>query len=125
MSRVHKLNRLEAGQLLLTGGDGVVTIDEKLAAEFQPGDALRVVEQTGQLLHIPAREQRIVSEAVGRAHDAFRKMGAVDDARPHGTVTKLLEPRTWRTTRCGHGLPRSISETSKQPRLAVARRPDW
>lgn len=99
MARVQKLTRLEPGQRLLVGGDGVVTVDERLANEFKEGDALRVVEKTGQVLHIPAREQRIVSDAVGRTHDAFRRMGDVDDERIsrffEGFAVRLEDDAVW------------------------------
>ncbi len=75
----HTLDRLVAGQEILFGGNRVVRVSEALAAAFQPGDQIRVVEATGELLHIPAREAEIAAEAVGRAYGAFQAMGEVSD----------------------------------------------
>src|SRR5262249_29584974 len=51
----------------------------ELAAAFQPGDRLIVVQETGALLHVPATEQAVAEAAVGRAHAAFQAMGRVTD----------------------------------------------
>ena len=61
------------------GGDQWVRVDEALASAFQPGDSLAVDPQAGQLLHIPAAEQKIATDAVTNALDAFGKMSAVSD----------------------------------------------
>jgi len=73
------LERLEPGQPILFAGNRVVRVSEALAAAFEPGDQLRVVERTGALLHVPRREAEVASAAVGRAAEAFRKMGEVGD----------------------------------------------
>ena len=64
---------------VFVGGDQWVRVDETLAANFEKGDSLAVAPKTGQLLHIPAAEQIIATEAVTNALDAFGKMGAVSD----------------------------------------------
>ena len=73
------LVRLEAGQLVPFGGDRVAVVDAPLADAFQPGDRLVVVQETGDLLRIPAAEHALVHEAVTDAIDAF---AAVRAARP-------------------------------------------
>jgi glutamate-5-semialdehyde dehydrogenase len=73
------LVRLEAGQLVPFGGDRVAVVDADLAAAFQPGDRLVVVQETGDLLRVPAVEHDLVHEAVTEAIDAF---AAVRAARP-------------------------------------------
>ncbi len=75
--QVRPLDRLVPGQLVPFGGNQVAVVDEELASAFRPGDHLVVVQETGDLLHVPAAEQRLVAEAVGRAVDAFAQLGSV------------------------------------------------
>jgi glutamate-5-semialdehyde dehydrogenase len=79
MSRIEQFSKLEPGMPVFLGGDKWVRIDESLATAFQPGDGLAVSPKTGQLLHIPAVEQRIATDAVTAALNAFGVMGAVSD----------------------------------------------
>lgn len=53
------------------------TVEPDLASRFVPGDALRFVEATGEVLHIPAAEQATARDAVSRAVSAFAQMGRV------------------------------------------------
>jgi glutamate-5-semialdehyde dehydrogenase len=73
------LESLRAGQEILFGGNRLVRVSEELASAFRPGDQIRVVELTGDLLHIPRREAELAAEAVSRAYRAFRAMGEVSD----------------------------------------------
>lgn len=75
------LERLEPGMPVVFGGDRVVHVSEELAAAFEPGDALIVLQDTGTLLHVPAEERGIVEGTVGRAVAAFAQMGRVSDAQ--------------------------------------------
>ena len=75
------LEKLSPGQPILYGGNRVAHVSEALARAFAPGDQLRVVEATGELLHVPQAEARVASDAVGRAYEAFRAMGEVDDTQ--------------------------------------------
>ncbi|MET0342094.1 MAG: aldehyde dehydrogenase family protein [Polyangiales bacterium] len=75
------LTQLTPGMPILYGGDQVTHVPDQLAARFQPGDRLIVVQDTGALLHVPAAEGAVAREAVGRAAEAFAKMGAVTDAQ--------------------------------------------
>jgi glutamate-5-semialdehyde dehydrogenase len=61
------------------GGDRLTHVSEELAEAFLPGDRLIVVQDTGDLLHVPAGVAGIVGTAVDRAAAAFRKMGSVPD----------------------------------------------
>jgi glutamate-5-semialdehyde dehydrogenase len=79
MSQIEQFSKLEAGMPVFLSGDQWVRVDETLAASFKPGDSLAVAPKTGQLLHIPAEEQKIATDAVGQARDAFGKMGSVSD----------------------------------------------
>lgn len=81
------LNELSTGMSIVFGGDRVTRVSAELAAAFKPGDRLLVVEQTGDLLHIPAAEAAIADEAVGRAHRAFAGMGSVSD----GAISAFYE----------------------------------
>lgn len=73
------LDKLTPGMAIPFGGNRVATVSEALAAAFQPGDRLVVVQETGALLHVPAAVQRVAAGAVGRAHDAFQQMGRIAD----------------------------------------------
>jgi glutamate-5-semialdehyde dehydrogenase len=81
MTEIRPLTELRPGMELLLGGDRVLRISAALADRFRSGDALRVVEQTGEVLHIPAAESRCAAAAVASAVRAFGLMGAVTDAQ--------------------------------------------
>lgn len=76
---MQNLTRLEAGMPIPYGGDKVALVSDELAAAFQPGDRLVVVQDTGALLHIPQEAWDVAANAVGRAADAFAKLGTVSD----------------------------------------------
>lgn len=71
------LLRLEAGMPIVFGGDRVTTVSAELAAAFDPGDALVVVQSTGDLLHVPAADRAAATSAVDAAVVAFDELGAV------------------------------------------------
>ena len=75
-----RLEALAPGQAIPFGGDRVAYVSADLAAAFRPGDRLVVVQDTGDLLHVPAPEQAAADAAVGRAAAAFARMGEVTDA---------------------------------------------
>jgi glutamate-5-semialdehyde dehydrogenase len=81
------LTSLRAGMPIPYGGDRVTHVSEALAAAFRAGDRLIVVQDTGDLLHVPAEAHRIAAEAVGRAAGAFARMGEVSD----GAVSVFFE----------------------------------
>lgn len=74
-----RLEALAPGMAVIFGGDRVTHVSEALAAAFRPGDRLVVVQDTGDLLHVPATEAAVAAGAVGRAYDAFQAMGGVSD----------------------------------------------
>ncbi len=76
---MSQLNRLTANMPIPFGGNQVTHVSEELAAAFQEGDRLVVVQDTGDLLHIPAPVWSVASGAVERASKAFGAMGAVTD----------------------------------------------
>ncbi len=61
------------------GGNRVAVVTDELAAAFQPGDRLVVVQDNGALLHIPRDAWEVATGAVGRASGAFSAMGTVGD----------------------------------------------
>jgi glutamate-5-semialdehyde dehydrogenase len=73
------LTRLEAGMPIVYGGNRMAYVDEALAQAFESGDRLVVVQDSGDLLHIPAAEWDRAAAAVGAASQAFSKMGSVTD----------------------------------------------
>ncbi|WP_309643893.1 aldehyde dehydrogenase family protein, partial [Phenylobacterium sp.] len=83
--RTGRLERLAPGQAIPFGGDRVAFVSEALAAAFEAGDRLVVVE--GELLHVPAGIQTLAADAVGRAHKAFQALAAVSDA----AITQFFE----------------------------------
>jgi glutamate-5-semialdehyde dehydrogenase len=74
-----ELVTLEAGMPILFGGNRVTHVPVDLAEAFAPGDRLIVVQTSGALLHVPAEVWSIATNAVARAHEAFRAMGSVPD----------------------------------------------
>lgn len=78
--RTGRLEALAPGQAIPFAGDRVAYVTPELAAAFRPGDRLVVVQDTGDLLHIPAREHAAAETAVARAAAAFARIGEVTDA---------------------------------------------
>ncbi len=64
---------------IVFGANRVTHVPAELAEAFEPGDRLVVVQTTGALLHVPADVWATATDAVGRAHEAFRAMGSVSD----------------------------------------------
>jgi glutamate-5-semialdehyde dehydrogenase len=80
MDQLQPLSSLSAGTPVIVGGDRVTAVSEELAAAFRPGDAIIVVQDTGDLLHLPATERAAARRAVDAAVAAADAMGAVHDA---------------------------------------------
>lgn len=93
------LLKLQPGMAVPFGGDRFAIVSEDLAARFQAGDRLLVVQDTGDLLHVPAAVHALAAQAVGSAHDAFRAMGhASDDAITlffHQFANRLEGEKAW------------------------------
>ncbi len=77
---IDELTSLEPDQPIVYGGNRVARVSPELARSFTAGDRLVVVNQTGDLLHIPADEWRIGGDAVGAAHRAFLALGSIPDS---------------------------------------------
>jgi glutamate-5-semialdehyde dehydrogenase len=84
---VGELVALTAGQPIVFGGDRVTTVPAALAAAFRAGDRLLVVQETGDLLHVPAAEQAAAGRAVDAASRAFAGLATCSD----GQLTAFFE----------------------------------
>ena len=81
------IERLEPGMPILWGGNRVTYVSDDLAAAFSPGDSLIVMQDTGELLHVPQQAADVAYEAVSAAASAFRAMGMVSDEQ----ITRFYE----------------------------------
>ena len=74
----NALKSLRPGSMVLAPDGTAFPVDEAFAWAFQPGD--RVIADPGAgLLRIPREDAVAARAAVGRAVDAFERMGSVDD----------------------------------------------
>lgn len=80
-ARGEALLTLQSGMLIPFSGDRFTRVSEDLARAFAPGDQLVVVQDTGDLLHIPAGVQALARQAVTEAHQAFHQLASVSDAQ--------------------------------------------
>ncbi|MFK7918717.1 MAG: aldehyde dehydrogenase family protein [Ilumatobacter sp.] len=76
---IERLVALEPGQRIVFGGDRVAIVDDAIASAFEPGDRLVVVQDTGDLLHVPGSEQAIVENAVANAAAGFADLATCSD----------------------------------------------
>ena len=67
----RQLTSLQAGQMIPFGGSYWVEVSSDLAASFRAGDHLVVVQESGDLLHIPKAVVDITARAVEAAHQGF------------------------------------------------------
>lgn len=75
---------LDAGQKIPFGGSSFVTVSEELAAAFRPGDHLVVLQDSGELLHIPQAVATIASRAVEEAMAGFVSLQGVSGEQISG-----------------------------------------
>jgi glutamate-5-semialdehyde dehydrogenase len=73
------LDHLTPGMPIVFGGDRLTFVPDDLAADFAPGDALVVLQDTGDLLRIPRSDRLAARSAVDAAVTAFARMGSVDE----------------------------------------------
>lgn len=78
---MENLERLAPGMPIVWGGNRVTRVTDDLAAAFEPGDSLIVMQTDGTVLHVPAAEQAVAQAAVDSASEAFDGMGGVSDER--------------------------------------------
>lgn len=93
------LTRLTAGMPVVWGGDRVTLVSPELAARFAAGDRLLVMQDTGDLLHIPRSAHEVAAHAVSRAREAFAALGRVRDEAItdffERFAAKLESPAIW------------------------------
>ena len=89
------------GQAVPFGGDRVAYVSPELAAAFRPGDRLVVVQEAGDLLHVPAIDHAAAEGTVARVTAAFARMGEVSDAAItaffDAFATRLADDAVWAT----------------------------
>lgn len=73
------LNTLTAGMVIPYGGNKVTQVDAELANKFEAGDRLIVLQDSGDLIHIPAEVSAIADTCVAKTQSAFRAMGTISD----------------------------------------------
>ncbi|MET0293784.1 MAG: aldehyde dehydrogenase family protein [Phenylobacterium sp.] len=88
----ERLSGLTAGMAIVYGGDKVARVSEALAHRFRDGDRLLVVQDSGELLHVPRDVGAVAAHAVGRAQAAFESMGEVSDEQ----VSAFFDAFAWR-----------------------------
>ncbi len=74
-----KLTSLTPGMPIPWGGDRITHVSDELAAAFTAGDRLVVVQDTGDLLHIPEAAWKTAAAAVDAATAAFAQLRSVTD----------------------------------------------
>ena len=122
----RSLERLVAGQEILFGGNRVACVSAELAEAFAAGDQIRIVDRTGELLHIPSQEADIASAAVGRAVAAFGAMGEVEDERIsrfyEEFALRLDSPEVWTeiTRTNGEDVERATARGRSTTRLVAS-----
>src|SRR5215831_14682683 len=81
------LEQLTAGMAIPYGGDRLAVVSPALAEAFRSGDRLIVVQESGDLLRVPAEVHALAASAVERARAAFAALSAVPDAQ----ITRFFE----------------------------------
>lgn len=76
-----RLTELVAGMKIPYGGDRFVTVGEDLADSFSAGDQVFVVQDSGDLVHVPERVAAEVSRSVDAAMEAFAALRGVPRER--------------------------------------------
>ena len=75
------LTQLVEGQQLVYGGDRLTVVPADLARSFKPGDRLVIVQETGDLLHIPQAEHALASASVTSAAEGFTALADCTDSQ--------------------------------------------
>ncbi|HTX47989.1 MAG TPA: aldehyde dehydrogenase family protein [Caulobacteraceae bacterium] len=95
----ERLKALTPGMPIPFGGDRLARVSPELADAFQAGDRLIVVQETGDLLHVPAGVQALAEAAVGRAIEAFGRLARASDEQIGAFFEvfagRLADDRVW------------------------------
>ena len=81
VSSMEQLEQLSPGMPVVWGGNRISRVTDDLAAAFELGDSLIVMQTDGTLLHVPSSEQSVARTAVDAASEAFDRMGGISDER--------------------------------------------
>lgn len=97
--RGEPLVSLQEGMIIPFAGGRFTRVGSELAQAFRPGDHLVVVQDTGDLLHIPTVISTLSHQAVAEAHAAFHQMSAVSDTQItdffHRFALALADDQVW------------------------------
>lgn len=97
--RSAPLEALAAGMPIPFGGDRLAFVTPDLAAAFRAGDRLVVVQDSGDLLHVPAAVAAEVDRATAAATAAFSALSAVSDTSVSDFferfARRLEDPTVW------------------------------
>ena len=72
------LDSLVEGQKIPFGGNRWSAVSAQLAQDFHSGDSLVVVQDSGDLLHVPASVAEIANTAVTNAQLAFTQLATIE-----------------------------------------------
>jgi glutamate-5-semialdehyde dehydrogenase len=86
-----RLDALQHGQPIPFGGDRITHVSAELAAAFRAGDHLVVVQETGDLLHVPAAAHAAARTAVDAAASAFEALRSCFDEQITGFFAYFAE----------------------------------
>ena len=76
---IRALETLTPGMPVVFGGDKLAFVSAELATAFAAGDRLLVMQDSGELLHVPLSVGAVAGDAVGRAAAAFDDLANVSD----------------------------------------------
>jgi glutamate-5-semialdehyde dehydrogenase len=120
------LRELTTGASIPFGGDQVATVSAELAAAFRPGDRLVVLQDTGDLLHVPGGVHILAREAVERAASAFEVLATISDDAVSDFferfAVKLAERAVWREIETANAadVAAALAHGRSTTRLAVS-----
>ena len=111
----QQLTHLEPGRSLVYGGDRVTVVPPELAAAFAAGDRLVVVQETGDLLHVPQAEHaaRRRGGRRGRRRRSPRSAACTDEQIID--VLRAVRRRGSTTTPCSPPSLAANAPTSRRP----------
>jgi glutamate-5-semialdehyde dehydrogenase len=121
-----RLDKLQSGQIIPFGGDRAAQVSDALAAAFKAGDRLIVVQESGDLLHVPAATHDLAAAAVTRAKAAFDALAEVSDeaitAFFEAFARRLEDDAVWGTIAAANAadVERALGRGRSTTRLAAS-----
>ncbi len=123
---IEELTKLTAGAAIPFGGDKVAFVSPDLAAAFEAGDRLVIMQESGELLRVPSHVHKQAVQAVYRACRAFETLPTVSDTAIKDFferfALKLAERTVWRQISEANGVDvaAAINGGRSITRLAVS-----